>query len=167
MLDVGRRCQSSCCRGGHPFQDHQCLSGRQRCATSDTLAKAIRVKVVVTYANNALRSNKLDQLVCYRALAITLTIGLEVAKVTNMALLVGGSTVVLVEGVDCPNPSLLACKNVLWPERARMTPEVSECGVVRRKRTMWTGGSAAVSIVTEGMYVNATLSVGVVSGNIP
>ena len=87
--------------------------------------------MVVTYANNALRSNKLDQLVCYRALAITLTIGLEVAQVTDMALLIGGSTVVLVEGVDCPNPSLLACENVLWPNRARMTPEVSECGVVR------------------------------------
>jgi hypothetical protein len=54
-----------------------------------------------TYANDALRSNELDQLVLNASLSVTLGIGLEVTKVTNVALLVLGGTVGLVVGVDC------------------------------------------------------------------
>jgi hypothetical protein len=53
-----------------------------------------------TYAKNGLGTNKLDELVLGRADSVALSIGLEVAQVTNMANLVGGSTVGLTEGVD-------------------------------------------------------------------
>jgi hypothetical protein len=51
-------------------------------------------------ADNALGSDELDELVGHRALSIALAIGLEVAKVTNVADLVGGSTMVLAMGVE-------------------------------------------------------------------
>lgn len=54
----------------------------------------------LTYANNRLRANQLDVLVLDRALGVTLTISSDVAKVTNVAVLIGGSTVGLVVGVD-------------------------------------------------------------------
>lgn len=54
----------------------------------------------LTYANNRLRANQLDVLVLDRALGVTLGISSDVAKVTNMAVLIGGSTVGLVVGVD-------------------------------------------------------------------
>ena len=53
-----------------------------------------------TYANDALGSDQLDELVGDRALAIALGVGLEVAKVTNMAVLVGWGTVGLAVRVD-------------------------------------------------------------------
>jgi hypothetical protein len=61
------------------------------------------------YANDALRSNQLDELVGGRALAIALTIGLEVAQIAYMADLIGRGTVGLAEWVDflfCQPPSL-------------------------------------------------------------
>ena len=54
-----------------------------------------------TYTNDALRSNELDQLVLNASLGVTLCIGLEVTKVTNVALLVLRGAVGLVVGVDC------------------------------------------------------------------
>ena len=53
-----------------------------------------------TYANDALGADELDQLVLNAALGVTLGVGLEVTKVTDMALLVTGGTVCLVLGVD-------------------------------------------------------------------
>jgi hypothetical protein len=53
-----------------------------------------------TYANDALGTDELDQLVLDGALGVTLTVGLEVTKVTDVALLVVGGTVGLVVGVD-------------------------------------------------------------------
>ena len=53
-----------------------------------------------TYANDALRADKLDQLVLDASLCVTLAIGLEVTEVTNVALLVAGGTVGLVVRVD-------------------------------------------------------------------
>ena len=55
----------------------------------------------MTYANDALRANELDQLVLNASLCVTLGVGLEVTQVTNVALLVAGGTVGLVVGVDC------------------------------------------------------------------
>lgn len=51
-------------------------------------------------ADDALRADQLDQLVRGRALAIALSIGLEVAKVANMADLISWSTVCLAMGVE-------------------------------------------------------------------
>jgi hypothetical protein len=63
-----------------------------------------------TYANDALRSNELDQLVLNASLSVTLGIGLEVTKVTNVALLVLGGTVGLVVGVDwCSSAQVRPC----------------------------------------------------------
>lgn len=53
-----------------------------------------------TYANNALGTDQLDELVGGRALAVALSIGLEVAQITYMASLIGRSTVSLAVGVD-------------------------------------------------------------------
>lgn len=67
-----------------------------------TLTKIISARM----ANNSptehtLRPNQLDQLVCNRALRIALTVSLDVAQVADMALVVVGSTVGLLVGVDC------------------------------------------------------------------
>lgn len=53
-----------------------------------------------TYADDAVWADELDQLVGGGAGGVSLGIGLEVAEVTNVALLVGGGTVVLATGVD-------------------------------------------------------------------
>jgi hypothetical protein len=53
-----------------------------------------------TYAQNALSTNQLNKLVLLGADGITLGIGLEVTKVTDVALGVLGSTVGLAKGVD-------------------------------------------------------------------
>lgn len=52
-----------------------------------------------TYAQDALRTNDLDQLVLDGTDGVTLGIGLDVAQVTNVTDLIGGSTVSLAEGV--------------------------------------------------------------------
>lgn len=53
-----------------------------------------------TYADNAVWANQLDELVLDGSVGVTLAIGLEVTKVTNMTLLVGWSTVGLGVWVD-------------------------------------------------------------------
>ena len=53
-----------------------------------------------TYANDALRSNELDELVGDGALGVALAVGLDVSEITNVALLVGRGTVGLAVGVD-------------------------------------------------------------------
>jgi hypothetical protein len=54
-----------------------------------------------TYADDALGADQLDQLVGVASLGVALPVCLEVAQVTDVALLVVGSTVRLVLGVDC------------------------------------------------------------------
>jgi hypothetical protein len=54
----------------------------------------------VTYANDALGANELNQLILDAALGVTLAVGLEVTEVTDVALLVVGGTVGLVVRVD-------------------------------------------------------------------
>lgn len=51
-------------------------------------------------AENALRTNQLDELVSDGALSIALAVGLEVAQVTNVTLRVRWSTVSLAVWVD-------------------------------------------------------------------
>lgn len=53
-----------------------------------------------TYAQNTLGTNQLNKPVLHGADGVTLGIGLDVTKVTDVALLVVGSTVGLAEGVD-------------------------------------------------------------------
>lgn len=53
-----------------------------------------------TYANNALGSNELDQLILNRALGVTLTIGLEVSQITYVTLSVGWRAVFLSVWID-------------------------------------------------------------------
>jgi len=83
-------------------------------------------------AENTLGADQLDELVTDRALGVALAVGLEVAQVTNVALLVLGGTVGLAVRVE-----------------------------VRA------GGSAAVGVVTEGVNVHTTLSVGIVASDVP
>lgn len=54
----------------------------------------------LTYADDAIRADELDQLVGGGAGGVSLGISAEVAEVTNVALLVGRGTVVLATGVD-------------------------------------------------------------------
>jgi hypothetical protein len=53
-----------------------------------------------TYAKNALSTNQLNKLVLLGANGVTLSISLEVAKVTDVTLLILGGAVGLAEGVD-------------------------------------------------------------------
>lgn len=55
---------------------------------------------VVTYANDALGSDELDELVRHGSLGVALGISLNVAEVTDVAVLVGRSTVGLAVRVD-------------------------------------------------------------------
>jgi hypothetical protein len=55
----------------------------------------------LSYTNDGLRADELDELVGHGALGVALSISLEVAEVTNVAGLVGRSTVGLAVGVDC------------------------------------------------------------------
>lgn len=54
-----------------------------------------------TYADDAVLADELDQLVGDGALCVALAVGLEVAQVTNVAVLVLGGAVLLAVGVDC------------------------------------------------------------------
>ena len=54
-----------------------------------------------TYANDALGTNELDKLICHAALRVALPVRLKVAQVTDVAVLVGGSAVLLAVRVDC------------------------------------------------------------------
>jgi hypothetical protein len=53
-----------------------------------------------TYANDTLGANQLDQLVRVASLSIALAVGLEVAQVTDVALVIFGGAVGLVVRVD-------------------------------------------------------------------
>jgi|SRR5687767_2904628 hypothetical protein len=105
-----------------------------------------------TYANDAVGTNELDEVVGHGALGVALTISLDVAEITDMASLIGGSTVGLAVRVDYMHLSALII--------AAMSPLGS-------KLTVRASGGAAVGVVTEGVDVEAALRVGVVSGNVP
>lgn len=62
---------------------------------------------VLSYANDGVGTNQLDEAVSDRALGVTLSIGLNVAEITNVAGLVGGGTVSLAVGVDCGRDGVL------------------------------------------------------------
>lgn len=118
-----------------------------------TLAEVVSASVDDDGATkDALGADQLDELVGDRALSVTLAIGLEVTQVTNVALVILGSTVGLAVRVDCQCMSI--CFFLVPVCRARTL-------------TVRTGGSAAVGVVTEGVDVHTTLSVGVVAGDVP
>jgi hypothetical protein len=54
----------------------------------------------ITYANDALGSDELDQLIRNTSLRVALAISLEVTQVTNVADLVGRSAMILAVGID-------------------------------------------------------------------
>jgi tetrahydromethanopterin S-methyltransferase subunit F len=87
---------------------------------------------VNTYAQNTLGTEELHKGVGLGADGVTLSIGAEVAQVTNVADLILGSTMGLAEGVEVG-----ACRG------------------------------AAVGVVTKLVDMEATLSVGVVAGDVP
>ena len=120
--------------------------------------------VSVTYANDALGPDELDELVCDRALGVALAVGLNVAKVTDVAVVVGRAAVGLAVRVDwrftssrVSHQSLESGSNPRPPRAARR----------RCQLTMRAGRGAAVGVVTEGVDVHATLGIGVVAGDIP
>jgi hypothetical protein len=60
--------------------------------------------VLGTYADDALGADDLDELVGHGALGVALGIRLDVAEVTNVAVLVGRGAVCLAVRVDCRVP---------------------------------------------------------------
>ena len=62
-----------------------------------------------TYADDAVLTDELNQLVSDGALCVALAVGLEVTQVTDVADLVLGGTVVLAVGVDW-----YVCQRVSW-----------------------------------------------------
>jgi hypothetical protein len=83
------------------------------------------------------------------SLSIALSVGLEITQVTNVALLVLGSTVGLVVGVDWQ----VSASSMSISNRLRLTVRSSRC--------------ASVGVVTEGVDVHATLGIGVVASDVP
>lgn len=103
-----------------------------------------------TYADNALWSDQLDELISDCALAIALSISLEVSKVTNVTGLIGRSTVGLSVRVDYS----LSAQSPRYPH-------------VYVLRTVGSSGGASVGVVTEGVDVHATLGIWVVASDVP
>lgn len=60
----------------------------------------------MTYANDAVGADQLDEAVSDGALGIALAVGLDVAQVTDVTGLIGRSTVGLAVGVDYPVSTL-------------------------------------------------------------
>lgn len=58
------------------------------------------LSILETYADDALGPDELDVLVRHGALGVALAVRLDVAEVTNVAVLVGRGTVGLAVGVD-------------------------------------------------------------------
>jgi hypothetical protein len=83
---------------------------------------------------------------------VALSIGLEVAKVTNMADLIGRSAVCLSVWVDCRCSLAKASIRGLF---------------IEQPLTVGSGRCAAVGVVTELVDVHATLSVGIMAGDAP
>lgn len=105
----------------------------------------------MSYANDAVGADQLDQRVGGRALGVALGIGLDVAEIANVAGLVGGSTVGLLVRVD-------------WRQRV----STCEARVLQmQKLTVRAGRGAAVGVVTKGVDVEAPLGAGVVAGDVP
>jgi hypothetical protein len=106
-----------------------------------------------TYADNALRPDKLDELVRHAALSIALAVRLEVAQVADVAGLVGGGAVVFAVGVDYTHISTLQST----------ASEIGDTGNL----TMRPRRRAPIRVVAKSVNVHATLSVGVVARDIP
>lgn len=55
----------------------------------------------MSYANDALRTDELDELVRYGSLAVALAVSFEVAQVADVAVLIRWGAMLLVKRVDC------------------------------------------------------------------
>lgn len=121
-----------------------------------SLASVLQNTVVETYANDALGANDLDELVGHRALGVALGIRLDVAEVTNMAVLVGRGAVGLAVGVDCRKAQHHVHGLKALSESRTTGPH-----------TVRAGRGAAVGVVTKGVDVHATLGVGIVAADVP
>jgi hypothetical protein len=100
-----RRYQSSWTPRYHPCRGRQCQRGRREYAIH--IDPPVSALILLqnkgprsTYAQNALSTDQLHQLVLHGTSGIALGISLEVAQVTDVALRIGGSTMGLGEGVD-------------------------------------------------------------------
>lgn len=105
-------------------------------------------------------------LVLDRALGVALGISGDVSQVTNVAVLIGGSTVGLVVGVDWKPGS----------QQGRTTCGEPSSGVAARRSgnpeqksglTVRTGRGATVGIVTKGVDVHAALRTSIVASDVP
>lgn len=101
-----------------------------------------------TYANDALGPDELDERVSNGTLGVALAVRLDVAEITDVADLVGGSAVGLAVGVD------YACQT-----RSSNSSELM-------RLTVRTGRGAAVGVVAKCVNVEAALGVGVVTGDV-
>jgi hypothetical protein len=110
----------------------------------------------VTYSEHTLLSNQLDERILHGANRVALRVGGDVAEISDMALRVAGSTVILGEGVD-------------WAgnRSTRLVSSASRRRDFRWARTVRSGRGAAVGVVTELVDVEATLGVGILAGDVP
>jgi hypothetical protein len=114
-----------------------------------------------TYADNALGPNELDVLVGHGARGVALGIRLDVAEVTNVAVLVARGAVGLVVGVDYAKSSKSKSRKRGVEEGTKPSWPRNPVPTVRASR------GAAIGVVTKGVDVHATLGVGIVAGNVP
>ena len=109
-----------------------------------------------TYANHALGADELDEAVGHAALGVALGIRLDVAEVTNVAVLVARGAVRLAVGVDCGRAQLLRTSGNGWNASRTV-----------RAHTMRAGRGAAVGVVAKGVDVHAALGIGIVAAQVP
>lgn len=108
-------------------------------------------------AQNTLGSEQLHERVLLGAGSVTLGVGGEVTQVTDVTVGVLGSTVGLAMGVDWEAPV-----SILSPTSSR-----EQEGGKNKKRTVGTGRSTAVGVVTKLVDVEGPLGVGVLARHVP
>lgn len=115
-------------------------------------------------------TDQLDQAVSLGSLSIALSISGEVSEISDVTGLVGWGTVGLSVWVDCmPLPVSAVCSRLPLPSHI-YDAGTSEYQQSRRKvatRTMRTGRSASIGVVSKLMDVEASLGVGIVASEVP
>ena len=113
-------------------------------------------------SEHALWADKLDEVVGQGAFGVALFVGFEVAKVSDVALGVGGGTVLFAEGVDWWRRRALDLLVVVERQMGKGGFGGGGC----LKRTVGTSTCAAICVVAELMNVHATLGGGVVAADV-
>ena len=105
-----------------------------------------------THADDARGADEFDERVLHLTPGVALAVSLDVAEIADMAILVLGRAVGLVEGVDCVG---------------RSASLHGSAAVASARRTVGARGRAAVGVVAKGVDVHAATGAGVIACDVP